>query len=228
MYGPSLSTLTVRTRAPSVPLAAHLTRHSGIQRREGEGDAQMNQSRTRLSSTQPSNSLWRSTSRDIVSLRRLRSSIDTAPCGPSFTTPGLKHRANFSACSGGTGLEGFRTTSGCRRYDAVATDTRVEIRCEYSECGRRIGRADAPTALHFACSFPRPLTACSSISMICSGANFARTMSLFVAAGGFAAKTVSCSPCGSQTRSAVVTTWLMICGASFAAFFTRSHLTLSL
>ena len=88
--------------------------------------------------------------------------------------------------------------------------------------------ADAPTALHFAWSFARPLTACSSISRTCSGASFAMTMSLFVAAGGFAAKTVSCSPCGSQTRSLVVTVWLMICGASFAAFFARSHFTFSL
>lgn len=39
----------------------------------------MNQSRIRLSSTQPSNSLCRSTSRDIVSFRKYLSSIEI--CG---------------------------------------------------------------------------------------------------------------------------------------------------
>ena len=65
VYGPSDSTLTI----PYVS-TVHI---DGPSRRY----TQMNQSRIRLSSTQPSNSLCRRTSRDIVSFRRCRSSIDT-------------------------------------------------------------------------------------------------------------------------------------------------------
>lgn len=76
---------------------------------------QMNQSRILRRSTQPSNSLCRSTSRDMLSFRMFRSSMEICPSLSTCTTPGLKQRANFGARCVGTGFDGLRRMRGWRR-----------------------------------------------------------------------------------------------------------------
>lgn len=70
----------------------------GLDGRVEGGDVQRKKSRTRLNSTEPSNSGCRKTSRLTLSFRTLCSSTLTSfVSGSTLITPGEKHLANLSA-----------------------------------------------------------------------------------------------------------------------------------
>lgn len=96
----------------------------------------MKKSRTRLSSTQPSNSLCRKTSLLMLSFRMLSPLTDTTfVTGSTSMTPGEKHFWNFSAYWGGMGFSGLSITKGRRRYVAVANARAVSTISRWASVG---------------------------------------------------------------------------------------------
>jgi hypothetical protein len=83
-YGPSDSTLTDRAKAKTRQARSRSPYDSS--KMERRCDLQINQSRILFSSTHPANSSCRRTSRETLSLRMPRSSIET--CDVSFSNSG--------------------------------------------------------------------------------------------------------------------------------------------